>query len=107
MKTMLLNNRYQVIKVLGTGGFGETFLASDTHIPSCRYCAIKQLKATVQNPQTYQLIQKRFEREAVTLELLGACFLSLLIVGSNVLVFALPKPETACNVRLQQFLGQC
>lgn len=66
MTTMLLNNRYQVIKVLGTGGFGETFLASDTHMPSRRYCAIKQLKAAVQNPQTYQLIQKRFEREAVT-----------------------------------------
>jgi serine/threonine protein kinase, bacterial len=73
MTTMLLNNRYQVIKVLATGGFGETFLASDTYMPSRHYCAVKQLKTTVQNPQTYKLIQKRFEREAVTLELLGAC----------------------------------
>lgn len=70
---MLLNNRYKVIKVIGAGGFGETFLASDNHIPSRRYCAIKQLKTTIQNPQTYQLVQKRFEREAVALELLGAC----------------------------------
>jgi serine/threonine protein kinase, bacterial len=38
-----LNNRYQVIQVLGAGGFGETFLAEDTYMPSRRRCVIKQL----------------------------------------------------------------
>ena len=28
-----LNNRYRVIQVLGEGGFGQTFLAEDTHMP--------------------------------------------------------------------------
>ena len=41
----LLNNRYRVIKVLGDGGFGTTFLAEDTQMPSRRQCVIKQLKA--------------------------------------------------------------
>jgi serine/threonine-protein kinase len=72
MTTTLLNNRYQVIEVLGAGGFGETFLAEDTHMPSRRRCAIKQLKPIAANdPQTYKLIRQRFEREAATLENLG------------------------------------
>ncbi|HEY9800903.1 MAG TPA: protein kinase [Leptolyngbyaceae cyanobacterium] len=71
MKSILLNNRYQVIQVLGAGGFGETLLAEDTHMPSRRRCVIKQLKPVSNNPQTYQMIQQRFEREAATLEFLG------------------------------------
>ncbi|TVP63562.1 MAG: serine/threonine protein kinase [Nodularia sp. (in: Bacteria)] len=71
MTITLLNNRYQVIKVLGAGGFGETFLAEDTHIPSRRRCVIKQLKPIANDPKTYQMIQQRFEREAATLEYLG------------------------------------
>ncbi|AFY44618.1 serine/threonine protein kinase [Nostoc sp. PCC 7107] len=71
MRSILLNNRYQVIQVLGAGGFGETFLAEDTHMPSRRRCVIKQLKPIANDPQTYELIQQRFEREAATLEYLG------------------------------------
>ncbi|MBE9006648.1 protein kinase [Fortiea sp. LEGE XX443] len=71
MTTILLNNRYQVIQVLGAGGFGETFLAEDTHMPSRRRCVIKQLKPIANDPQTYEMIQQRFEREAATLEHLG------------------------------------
>ncbi|MEH2025611.1 protein kinase domain-containing protein [Nostoc sp.] len=72
MTITLLNNRYQVIQVIGAGGFGETFLAEDVHLPSRRRCVIKQLKPITNNDsQTYQLIQQRFEREAATLEYLG------------------------------------
>ncbi|MER3494767.1 MAG: serine/threonine protein kinase [Mastigocladus sp. ERB_26_2] len=68
---MLLNNRYQVLKTLGSGGFGETFLAEDTQMPSHRCCVIKQLKPIQNNPQIYQLVQERFQREAAILEDLG------------------------------------
>ena len=71
MTTKLLNNRYQVIQVLGAGGFGETFLAEDIHLPSRRRCVIKQLKPLANDPKTYQKIQHKFEREAATLEFLG------------------------------------
>ena len=71
MTTKLLNNRYQVIQVLGAGGFGETFLAEDIHLPSRRRCVIKQLKPLADDPKTYQKIQHKFEREAATLEFLG------------------------------------
>ncbi|BCX07185.1 MAG: hypothetical protein KatS3mg066_1044 [Fischerella sp.] len=71
MATTLLNNRYQVIEVLGIGGFSETFLAEDTYLPSRRCCVIKQLKPATNDPKIYDKIQRRFEREATTLEFLG------------------------------------
>ena len=72
MTSPLLNNRYRIIQALGTGGFGETFLVEDTHMPSCRRCVLKQLKPVANNPQIAEFVQRRFEREAAILEQLGA-----------------------------------
>jgi serine/threonine-protein kinase len=71
MRTKLLNNRYQVIQLLGAGGFGKTSLAEDTHLPSRRRFVIKELKPINNDPETSQIIQQRFEREAAILENLG------------------------------------
>ena len=71
MKPTLLNNRYRILQTLGAGGFGNTFLAEDTYMPSGRRCVIKQLKPMIHEPQTYKLVQERFQREAAVLEELG------------------------------------
>ncbi|WP_013320348.1 serine/threonine-protein kinase [Gloeothece verrucosa] len=71
MTTALLNNRYQILESLARGGFGETFLAIDTHLPSARKCVIKQLKPIIQSPSLPQWLKERFQREATILEDLG------------------------------------
>ncbi len=71
MTLTLLNNRYRVLQMLGSGGFGNTFLAEDTYMPSGRRCVIKQLKPVTHDPQAYKLVQERFQREAAVLEDLG------------------------------------
>ncbi len=71
MTPTLLNNRYRILRTLGAGGFGNTFLAQDTYMPSGRQCVIKQLKPVTHDPQAYKLVQERFQREAAVLEELG------------------------------------
>ncbi|AFZ47633.1 serine/threonine protein kinase [Cyanobacterium stanieri PCC 7202] len=69
--TTLLNNRYKVIESIGRGGFGETFLAVDTHSPSGKRCVIKQLKPIINESSIPEWMYDRFEQEARILEHVG------------------------------------
>ena len=67
----LLNYRYKILRALAEGGFGKTFLAEDTQMPSKRRCVIKQLKPVSSRPEIAQIVQDRFTREAAVLDAVG------------------------------------
>ncbi|CDN13116.1 Serine/threonine kinase [Richelia intracellularis] len=68
---LLLRDRYKVIKSLGKGGFGATFLARDKALPGEPPCVIKQLHPSVSGPHILQMARELFEREALTLGRIG------------------------------------
>ena len=68
---LLLHNRYRVIKSLGQGGFGATFLANDQNLPGEPSCVIKQLRPSGTAPHILQMARELFEREAMTLGKIG------------------------------------
>lgn len=68
----LIAGRYQIINTLGKGGFGETFLARDTHLPSQRLIVIKRLRQVNSNHNvSADVISDLFQKEAQVLEELG------------------------------------
>ncbi|MBR8833808.1 MAG: pentapeptide repeat-containing protein [Stigonema ocellatum SAG 48.90 = DSM 106950] len=68
---LLLRDRYRVIKAIGQGGFGATFLANDEALPGEPSCVIKQLRPSGNAPHILQMARELFEREAVTLGRIG------------------------------------
>lgn len=67
----LLDQRYQVVRVLGQGGFGHTYIAEDTRRPGNPTCVVKHLKPASRDPEFLQIARRLFTREAETLEKLG------------------------------------
>ncbi|MEO0406503.1 MAG: serine/threonine-protein kinase [Cyanobacteria bacterium P01_A01_bin.135] len=66
-----LMGRYQLVEVLGAGGFGETYIALDVLRPGNPQCVVKQLRPATDDPKLFALSQRLFTREAETLERLG------------------------------------
>ncbi|MEP0915740.1 serine/threonine-protein kinase [Leptolyngbya sp. DQ-M1] len=66
-----LGGRYQVIQELSAGGFGQTFLAADLHLPGQPHCVVKQLKPQSTHPQSLQVAARLFDTEAQVLYRLG------------------------------------
>jgi serine/threonine protein kinase len=62
---------YPIIKQIGSGGFGKTYLATNTLMPSRPQCVVKQLMPMSTEPQLQTLIRERFEKEGLVLESLG------------------------------------
>ncbi len=71
-KKQLFRDRYLVLRMLGRGGFGVTFLAQDFQLPGRPFCVIKQLCPRVNEPKALDTARRRFKREAKTLAALGS-----------------------------------
>ena len=88
----ILRNHYKIIDTLGSGGFGDTYLAQDLDLPGKPKCVVKHLKPKgskksdlpfpqrlipwfskikSSDPEVLAIAQKLFEREAQTLYKLG------------------------------------
>lgn len=67
----LLDHRYQVIRVLATGGFGQTYIAEDTRRPGNPICVVKHLKPVSIDQKIFETAKRLFNSEAETLEKLG------------------------------------
>jgi len=66
-----LRNRYKILQILGSGGFGDTYLAEDRDLPGHPKCVVKQLKPKDTSPQVLPIAKSLFEREADYLYKLG------------------------------------
>lgn len=71
MMETTLAGHYRIIKPLGGGGFGQTFLAQDQHLPGHPSCVVKQLKPRTKDEAAIETAKRLFEREVETLYRLG------------------------------------
>jgi serine/threonine protein kinase len=67
----ILSSRYKITQTLGSGGFGQTFLAEDTQIPGNPVCVVKQLKPLSNSPEQLAKAKELFKQEAEKLVQLG------------------------------------
>ncbi|MGK7918594.1 MAG: SUMF1/EgtB/PvdO family nonheme iron enzyme [Trichodesmium sp.] len=67
----ILKQRYKILQSLGSGGFGDTYLAEDLDLPGNPKCVVKHLKPKSSDPGVLSIAQRLFEREAETLYKLG------------------------------------
>lgn len=66
-----LAGRYLVVKTLGAGGFGTTYLAQDTQRPGQPACVVKHLKPDSKDEFVLTTARRLFASEAEILEKLG------------------------------------
>ncbi len=72
LTTAQLGGRYRILSHLGGGGFGQTYLAEDLHLPGRPRCVVKQLQLRKTNGISLQEARRLFNAEAEALYSLGS-----------------------------------
>ena len=67
----IVGGHYEVTTRLGGGGFGETYLSRDLHLPDRPSRVIKRLSPHIKEKSVLQLSRRLFETEAQVLYRLG------------------------------------
>ncbi|ELR96711.1 protein kinase [Gloeocapsa sp. PCC 73106] len=63
----LIGHRYEIVKLIGKGSFGQTYLARDTNIPGHPQRLVKQFKPVASEEGTISTAKEQFTREAAIL----------------------------------------
>ena len=71
MLGQVLKERYQLVRVLGSGGFGQTYVARDLFQAQTPECVVKQLKPASADVTFLKIARRLFETEVSTLQRLG------------------------------------
>ncbi|UIE39546.1 protein kinase domain-containing protein [Leptodesmis sichuanensis] len=69
--TPIIGKRYKLIAQLGVGGFGQSFLAQDLHLPGCPRCVVKRLLVKTHDVKHLKTARRLFDTEARVLYQLG------------------------------------
>lgn len=71
MSEQFIAGHYRILRKLGSGAFGHTYLAEDAHLPDKKHCVVKQLKPKSPDEFTIATAKRLFPREAAILNRLG------------------------------------
>ncbi len=71
MLGQILDGRYRILRELGAGAFGRTYLAQDTRLPGEPACVVKRLQPISIDPATLEFAERSFLKEAEILQKLG------------------------------------
>ena len=67
----LLDRRYQIKKILGSNGLGQTYLAVDTHRPGEPKCVVKELSLPRSQGKPLEIVEVIFKKKVEFLEKIG------------------------------------
>ena len=66
-----LAGHYQIVRYLSCGGFSNTYIARDCHLPGKPLCVVKQFQPKVRDAAMLRTAKQLFDREAEVLYQLG------------------------------------